>query len=193
MMKKVVFFVVALLCFLPLSINAKEKVKVYMFEAGGCPFCEKQMEYFESLDSYGTKFEVIRKELYIDHIEWKEGKDYDLGKKVATEFKKAGFEDASYQGTPFVVISDIYAAASYNTKLESVIDEAYEAGDKDIVSCIEKGNTNCLNTDAEVKTESSSAGVIAMTLISAVTVIVVYCVKSTLDKKAIIEAIEKRK
>ena len=31
----------------------------------------------------------LNKELYVDHMDWKEGKDFNLGVKVAEEFKKA--------------------------------------------------------------------------------------------------------
>ncbi len=119
---------------------AGEKVKVYIFEAGGCPYCKMQVEYLEGLDSYNKKFEIVMKELYVDHIEWAEGKDYALGKKVAEAFTTAGFTNASYYGTPFVVISDLYASTTYSESLESYINKAYEQGDKDIVSCLEKGN-----------------------------------------------------
>lgn len=132
-------------------VKAEELVKVYVFEAGGCPYCEKEVEYLESLESYNKKFTIVRKELYIDHVDWEKGKDYDLGVKVANAFKNAGFKDAKYNGTPFVVISDLYAATTYSTALESYINEAYETGDKDIVKCIEEGKDNCLqstNNDA---------------------------------------------
>ena len=120
--------------------KGNEKVKVYMFEAGGCPYCEKQFDYLTKLNGYGTKFEVIRKELYVDHINWVIGKDYDLGEATATEFFKKGFTEASANGTPFVVISDLYAATGYSEELESVIDVAYKEGDRDIVGCLAEGN-----------------------------------------------------
>ena len=139
-MKKVLLLIVTLLTsFIVINkVNAEELVKVYMFEAGGCPFCEKEMEYLESLDSYNKKFEVIRKELYVDHVNWEHGKDYDLGVKVANYFQSKGFTNASYTGTPFVVISDLYAAASYSTELEGYIEKAYQEGDKDIVGKFER-------------------------------------------------------
>ena len=146
-MKKVVnlfLIVIMSLLFVVPNVNAQEKVKVYIFEAGGCPYCELEEEYLEGLSSYGEKFEIVKKELYIDHIDWEKGKDYELGYRVATAFYQAGFEDASYQGTPFVVISDLYAAAAYSQNLESVINTAYEQGDKDVVSCIAEGRENCL-------------------------------------------------
>ena len=114
-MKKFLLILFTLLFMLPLTIFAdgeeKAKVKVYVFEAGGCPYCEAQTEYLKGLDGYNKKFEIVSKELYVDHVEWAEGKDYDLGVKVANAFLNAGFKDASYKGTPFVVISDMYAAA----------------------------------------------------------------------------------
>lgn len=126
------------------NVKAEGKVKVYIFEAGGCPYCEAEIEYLKGLSSYGEKFEIVQKELYIDHVDWEKGKDYELGKAVAEAFKSAGFENASYQGTPFVVISNLYAVASYSTNLESYINKAYEEGDKDVVSCYANGGTNCL-------------------------------------------------
>jgi len=143
-MKKILTFIIALLLFIPFAAHAENKVKVYIFEAGGCPYCEMEVEYLKSLKGYNKTFEIVMKELYVDHIDWKEGKDFELGKEVATQFKEAGFEDAAYTGTPFVVISDLYAAASYSTDLEKVINKAVEEGDKDIVSCIASKKTTCL-------------------------------------------------
>ena len=141
-MKKVKsLLLVAVLSFVLFTSNvfAKDKVKVYIFEAGGCPYCEAEVEYLKGLDSYNDKFEIVMKELYVDHVDWEQGKDYELGVKVAEAFQSKGYDQASYQGTPFVVISNIYAAASYSESLESVINEAYEAGDEDIVGCFEDG------------------------------------------------------
>lgn len=119
----------------------KTKVKVYLFEAGGCPYCEEEVNYLESLNGFGTKFEIVRKELYVDHIEWQPGKDYDLGAKVATAFNEKGYTDATYQATPFVIISDTYAASGLNYELEKEINKAYEEGDNDIVGCYIKGDS----------------------------------------------------
>ena len=50
-MKKFVKVFITLVVCLPLIVSAaskKEKVKVYVFEAGGCPFCEQQIEYLKS-------------------------------------------------------------------------------------------------------------------------------------------------
>ena len=158
-MKKVVTFLLTVLLCIPFVVFAEEekaKVKVYLFESGGCPCCEAEREYLEGLDSYNKKFEIVSKELYIDHIDWEEGKDYDLGVQVAEEFNKAGFKDASYKGTPFVVISDIYGAATYSTDLERYIDKAYEEGDRDAVSCIMAGQDDCVRFNEEEESDSSN-------------------------------------
>ncbi len=193
-MKRILRSLLLLLFLVPFVVSAKGKVKVYMFEAGGCPYCEAQEEYLKGLDSYGEKFELVKKELYVDHVNWEKGKDYDLGVSVAKTFKDAGFEDASADGTPFVVISDLYAQAGYSTTLEDTINEAYEAGDKDVVACIEKGEKNCLKTSdkEEEKTESSSmSGESLLVIIScAVIILIVYIVKSNTDKKEILQALE---
>ena len=162
-MKKIITFIAAFLLMVGF-VNAEGKVKVYMFEAGGCPYCEKEEEYLKGLEGYNKTFELIKKELYVDHVEWKQGKDYELGKKVAEAFNEAGFEDASYEGTPFVVISDLYASASYSTDLESIINQAYEEGDKDAVSCIANNGTNCIRSNkadtSNTKNSESSAGMV---------------------------------
>lgn len=157
-MKKYLGILLCLLL-LPFTVNAKEKVKVYMFEAGGCPYCEEEESYLKGLDSYNEKFTLEKKELYEDHVLWKPGKDFYLGVKVANAFKAydgTKFKDATYQGTPFVVISDLYAAAAYNPDLEGIIDEAYQKGDKDIVSCIADDQNDCLEGyDAKAATEKA--------------------------------------
>ena len=64
-MKKILNLIVFFLVIGIVPVSAKEKVKVYIFEAGGCPYCEAEIEYLEGLDSYGEKFEIVRKELYV--------------------------------------------------------------------------------------------------------------------------------
>ncbi len=196
-MKKFFIAVISLFLLLPISVFAKDKVKVYVFEAGGCPYCEAEIQYLEGLDSYNKKFEIVKKEAYIDHVKWENGKDYELAEKVAKAFKKAGFEDATHQATPFVVISDLYAAASYNTSLEDIINEAYEIGDKDIVKCIADGKDNCLNhlmnTSSTDTSSISNVDLLVIMLICTGAVIVTYILKSSKDKKDIIEALKSKK
>lgn len=154
--KKLLLVAVLSFALFTTNVFAKDKVKVYVFEAGGCPYCEAEIEYLKKLDSYKEKFEIVQKELYVDHIEWKEGKDYDLGVKVAEAFLNKGYQNASYQGTPFVVIGNRYAAAAYSESLESVINEAYENEDKDIVKCFIDDDDNCSDKIAEYKAETTT-------------------------------------
>lgn len=159
-MKRFLTILLIVMCLVPMCVFAKEKakkttttndnkVKVYVFEAGGCPYCEMQIEYLKGLKSYNKKFVIVSKELFVDHVDWEEGKDYELGNKVAIEFTNAGFEQAQATGTPFVIISDLYAVNGYSDKLESIIDKAYEEGDRDAVSCIAAGKDDCVRWDEE--------------------------------------------
>ena len=75
----------------------------------------------DGLSSYGKKFEIVRKELYVDHETWAKGADYKLGVKLAKAFNKAGYDNADYTATPFVIISDVYAATGYSEELEEYI------------------------------------------------------------------------
>ena len=184
--KKILIVLVAALVVFPFitKVNAAEpgeKVKVYVFEAGGCPYCEKELEYLKGLSSYNQKFEIVRKELYIDHIQWEEGADYQLGVKVATAFLERGFTDASYQGTPFVVISDLYAAASYSTDLEKYIDEAYENGDADIVGCFASGGDAAACFPAKVGYAGITLMVVLFVAIAG-TILILYFSRRDLDE-----------
>lgn len=185
--KKIIFAVIMLLVMLVVpnvAAKSKEKVKVYIFEAGGCPYCEAEVSYLKELKSYDKKFEIVMKELYVDHVDWQPGKDYALGKEVAEAFYEAGFTDASYQGTPFVVISNVYAAAAYSTDLESIIDEVYKKGDKDIVKCFEDGNDNCARKIKSFKLNIDYTFVVEILLIIGLGVL--YFVKSNKDRNMIL-------
>ncbi len=192
MKKKLFALLLALMIIMPVSAFAKEKVKVYMFEAGGCPYCEKEMEYLKGLDGYNKTFTIEVKELYVDHVDWAEGKDYSLGKTVAEAFKNAGFEDATYQGTPFVVISDLYAASAYNTSLENIINKAYEEGDKDIVKCYADGKTDCLDHLTETDTTSSSSNTWVI-VVTGLIILITYLIKSSVDTNNIIKSVNSKK
>ena len=141
-MKKFLFSLLMVLMAVPTLVIAegKEPVKVYIFEAGGCPACEAQTEYLESLESNNDKFKIVHKELYVDHNTWAQGKDYKLGVKVVNYCHSLGFTDAVTTSTPLVVISDVYCANSYNPELEEVINQVYEEGDNDIVALFSNEN-----------------------------------------------------
>lgn len=149
-MKKFLLLVITLVLLIPTIIFADEaeKVKVYVFSAGGCPFCEREIEYLQGLESYNKTFEIVEKELFVDHINWEQGKDYELGVTIAKIFADAGFKDSENKpvqanATPLVVIGDVYAATGYSTELESVINKVYAAGDADVVGCVMEGRDDC--------------------------------------------------
>lgn len=151
--RNIIICLLLVLCVLPLPVFAAKKktttttttadvskmVKVYLFEKDGCSYCELQKEYLQGLDSYNKKFTLVVKKLY--DANWNPAEDYELGAKVAATFATAKF-DTDVSGTPLVIISDIYGANIYNDKLEETINKAYEEGDKDAVSCLEKGGKN---------------------------------------------------
>lgn len=172
-MKKVLTFLVISLFLLPIMVRADEKVKVYLFYAGGCPGCEKMEEFLTGLDDYNKTFTLEKKELYVDHVNWAQGKDYNLGVQVADAFTKAGF-DAKANSTPFLVISDLFTTNSYAPSkldtIKNVINEAYETGDKDVVGCIEQGGTNCIEEKIIETKKLSVWGIVAI----AVSVVVVF-------------------
>ena len=145
-MKKFIIMIVTILLTIPMFAKAEENlVRVYIFEAGGCPSCEAEIKYLKSLDSYEKKFTIVEKQLYVDHVDWKPGKDFNLGVKVALAFNTQGFTEAEYTATPFIVVSDIYATSHYNGNLEDIINEVYNKKDKDVVGCIEQNKDNCLD------------------------------------------------
>ena len=121
------------------------------------------------MDSYGKKFIIVEKELYVDTSSWKRGKDFDLAKRVSTAFKKIGFNQANYIGTPFIVISDLYAAMTDARDLENVIEEAYKVGDKDVVGCFERNNKDCL----DVKTNDKNLNLVWIIVLVSILIIFV--------------------
>ena len=105
-------------------------------------------------------------------MDWAQGNDYHLGKKVAEAFKSAGFENAAYTGTPFVVISDLYAAATYSTDLEKYINQAYEEGDKDVVGCFANDGDECLKGQKKDNSETIQTIVVLLIIAGSVALVI---------------------
>lgn len=213
-MKKILLGIIALLLVIPMSVSAnieKAKIKVYMFYAGGCPACEATEEYLKGLEGYNKTFELVKKEAYIDHIDWKQGKDYELSQKASDLFESLGYgeyETRGYhlnQSTPFIVISGTYAAVGYNSDLEKVINEIAKAGDKDVIGCLEDGKKDCDKLVTKIKKENTTEetddtkttastkkdNTVAAIVICSAVIVAAYLVKSTIDTKKIIEALNK--
>lgn len=189
-MKKLKLLLLSLLLIIPFNMvkaeeGVLEPVKVYVFYAPGCHWCEEQFNYLEALDSYNEKFVVVRKELFQSDLRTP-GADYDLGQDVGTAFTQAGFTNARPEGTPYVVVSDLYAASAYNDSLETVINQAYEAGDKDVVGCIEAGNDNCIEGAVSTKKELSPKMFIILGISVVIIVPLLIFVNSYINKNVVV-------
>ncbi len=171
-MKKIIFGILLIILSFNEVVLAQENdlVKVYVFiTKEGCIYSKQQIEYLKRMDSYGKKFIIVEKELYVDTSSWKRGKDFDLAKRVSTAFKKIGFNQANYIGTPFIVIGDLYAAMTDARDLENVIEEAYKVGDKDVVGCFERNNKDCL----DVKTNDKNLNLVWIIVLVSILIIFV--------------------
>ena len=142
---------------------------------------DNQTALSNDLRSYGEKFEIVRKELYVDHVSWEPGKDYELGVKVANAFTEEGFEDASVHGTPFVVISNVYAKTAYNADLAKIIDEAFEKGDKDVVTCLANNGTNCMK-DAKESSNTIPVIILSVAVVGLVVMIILARISNKEEK-----------
>lgn len=191
--RNIIICLLMVLCILPLQVFAAKKtttttttttadvskmVKVYLFEKDGCSYCELQKEYLQGLDSYNKKFTLVIKQLY--DANWNPAEDYELGAKVAEAFSTANFE-TDVNGTPLVIISDIYGANVYSDSLEETINKAYEEGDKDAVSCLEKGgkNSECVR-GAKDEADHDMAGLLIFLI--AIGIVVAIIVTSRVNK-----------
>ena len=118
-MKKIKYLLIifALALILPFSVNAKEKVKVYLFRGEGCPHCQEAEEFFDSIKSeYGKYYELI------DYETWYDTDNADLMKKVAD---KLGEE---VSGVPYIIIGKKTwngYASTYDDAIKSTIKSEY--------------------------------------------------------------------
>ena len=165
----VAIFLIITLFFSPDVIRDKDLPTVYVFSAGGCPFCEEEMKYLRGLKYYNERFLVKEKELYVDHIKWEKGKDYELGYEVADLFKTKFGDDAKLRGTPYVVIGNVYAASGLNEDLETIIKDTYDSKYYiDVVDCVKNKGTDCLK---EKKKGSLSASYLPVKIIELIVMI----------------------
>lgn len=166
------------------TVDTSKLVKVYVFEAGGCPACEAVKSYLKELDSYNKKFTIVEKELYVDHVKWANGADYALGNKVADAFASANFK-VTVKSTPLVVISDIFAqngfSKQHQSDMEDAINKAYLEGDKDAVSCLaqDKKNSQCVS-GAKDAANTDVAGLLIFLI--AIGIVVAIIVTSRINK-----------
>lgn len=132
-MKKLKRFVLILAIFamLPLSVNAKEKVNVYLFKREGCGFCANALTFFTNLsedEEYQNYFNLVTKETLNNKV------NSDLMEAVAKRM------NVDLNGVPFIVIGEEYFEGYSNTfdeKLKNAIKNAYENESIDIVASLE--------------------------------------------------------
>ena len=104
------------------DINFDEnKINIYFFWGDGCPHCEEEYEFWDSIiDDYKDK---------INHIY---GLEVWKNKKNASDMKKfAKFNKEEIKGVPYTIIGDktfIGFDKSMKKQMKEKIDEVYEAG-----------------------------------------------------------------
>ena len=157
-LKKLTILVIALVCFVPSVVFAKDKVNVYMFRGEGCGYCARAIAYFRELikdDDYKDKFDLVTYEV------WNDENNSKLMAAVADEL------DETVNGVPFIVIGDTAFggySSSYNEDIEKAIDDSYsDKKYKDVVADViskndykDKVTITKLDDIKETTTESAS-------------------------------------
>ncbi len=131
-MKKLVYFLLVIML-LPLSVQAKSKVKVYIFTKAEEEYSQAAIEYFKELKEgeLGEYFEY--KTIEVWDADWQE--DYD-NRKIAD--KVVGYFDDVIYGAPYIVVGTKYNLPTfeeeYISEIEDAIEKAYEKKEfKDLV------------------------------------------------------------
>lgn len=133
----------AILAFLPIGVNAKEKINVYLFRKTGCGYCEKALTFFTNLSQdseYKNYFQLVEKEVSGSK------ENSNLMAKTAKVLNK------EVSGVPFIVIGEesfIGYSNSYDDSIKEAIKNAYESENyKDIVAPMIKSDTKESNSAA---------------------------------------------
>ena len=147
-MKYLKLTLIALVCFLTLSLNveAKEKVKLYFFHGDGCPHCAQEEVFLDEIkDKYKDDLEIKEYEV------WYNFSNQRLMEKVADAL------NTEASGVPFTVIGshffEGYSDAN-KSSMEDTIKEAIANNEKDIVSKIKDGKS--INLTNKKKNSNSS-------------------------------------
>ncbi len=158
MKKRLLHIVILSMLFLfPFTINAKEKVNVYLFGTDTCPHCADAKEYFEELKNTHEKY------FNLVFLEVSKNKDNaSLMNDVSDELK------INVTGVPYIVIGKYSTVGFENSKkeeLKSKIIELYESNDyEDIVDRLIKDN------NYDIYSTDNNGGMITMVLILVVIV-----------------------
>ena len=118
-MKKIVFIFTFIFLLLPFSVNANEKVNVYLFYGDGCPHCSALEEYLDENYSNDKDVKVYKYEV------WNDVTNQELWKKV--EYVTG--EEA--KGVPYFVIGkEVMQGYSAGDVWEKKVDKAIEEAKK---------------------------------------------------------------
>ena len=112
-MKKIVFIFTFIFLLLPFSVNANEKVNVYLFYGDGCPHCSALEEYLDENYSNDKDVKVYKYEV------WNDVTNQELWKKV----EDVTGEEA--KGVPYFVIGkEVMQGYSAGDVWEKKVDKA---------------------------------------------------------------------
>ena len=176
-MKRIFIFLYTfyILCSFFISVDASEKIKVYIFTKDDEPICENAIDYFDKLkEEYDDYF--VYEEFQVWDSNWKENAfNRELAENVAKKFND------EIIGAPYIVIGSNYRFDEYHEGLNDDIKEA-------IVSEYENDNYKDLvdNTVVELKEERSKEGVYTGAILiggSAALLIVIVLARRTQKKK----------
>lgn len=118
-MKKIVFVFTFIFLLLPFSVNANEKVNVYLFYGDGCPHCSALEEYLDEKYSNDKDVKVYKYEV------WNDVTNQELWKKV----EDVTGEEA--KGVPYFVIGkEVMQGYSAGDVWEKKVDKAIEEAKK---------------------------------------------------------------
>lgn len=117
------------------TVQAKEKVNIYLFYGEGCPHCEALMEYLDGLDDETkAKFKLVKNEV------WSNEENSNLMERVA---EKIGDDEVS--GVPYFVIGK-KSFSGYSESLNEDILAAIDKASKSNYDVMDNLNTKASNS-----------------------------------------------
>lgn len=167
-MKKFIAVVMCLFSLSMVNVNAaksetKEKVNVYVFTKNGCGFCQKALQFLESLkEKYGKYYNVVEIEVF--DAKWNADKEKE---EILNYVAKARGDE--FDGTPYIVIGNNYSFKGYNEsfdeKIINAIKDSYNDDDyKDLVEEAKKQ----IKMNEPKDNEKSNDGIITVGLLALV-------------------------
>ena len=154
-MKKVINYLLLFVLFIfPINIFAKENdtITLYLFHGDGCPHCEEEMKFLDSIDGEYDNFKIVKYEV------WYNDDNSELLKKVQ------GNLDISSKGVPTNIIGNTVItgfSSSTGDKIKRAIEYYQKNEYDDVVSKIIDGsfvkseNKDDKFTEEEKRTDES--------------------------------------